>query len=252
MGAESQLAVVRTVVDGDTVEVGNEAGSVETVRLIGINAPETGECYWDRATQELAGLAPVGGELVMIPDVSDRDRFGRLLRYLWVGDILVNEELVRAGAAIAVRYPPDTAEADRLRAAQTEAQRAGAGLWAPDACGPEAETHLVIVTIRYDPPGDDNQYLDQEWILIRNEGTETADLTGWQIRDESSIHRYAFPHRFRLAPGGEVRVVTGCGTDTGDVLHWCSRGSAVWNNDGDTGFLLDPEGNVHFSFSYSP
>jgi hypothetical protein len=45
-------------------------------------------------------------------------------------------------------------------------------------------------------------------------------------------------------------VFTGCGQDTGDELYWCNTGSAIWNNSGDTAFLLDPAGNVVYSYAY--
>ena len=72
----------------------------------------------------------------MTRDVSDFDEFDRLLRYLWVGSMSVNEETVRRGAAISRSYPPDTAMTDRFDEAQAAAQAAGLGLWSPTACGP--------------------------------------------------------------------------------------------------------------------
>jgi len=46
-----------------------------------------------------------------------------------------------------------------------------------------------------------------------------------------------------------IRVYTGCGTNTDTSLYWCSQG-AVWNNSGDTAFLLDPSGNIHDRYGY--
>jgi hypothetical protein len=65
------------------------------------------------------------------------------------------------------------------------------------------------------------------------------------VRDESASHRFTFPDGFGLAGGATVRIHTGCGPDTATDLHWCISGSAVWNNDGDTAFLVDPAGNVN-------
>jgi micrococcal nuclease len=65
----------------------------------------------------------------MVKDVSDRDRFGRLLRYLYAGEVFVNEEMVRAGLAIAKRYEPDTSMAEILEAAQAGAEQAALGLF---------------------------------------------------------------------------------------------------------------------------
>lgn len=83
----------------------------------------------------------------------------------------VNEEMVRRGAAIAQRYPADTAMAQRFETAQVEAKDQQLGSWARDACGPAADATLVIADIEYDAPGDDNVNLNDEWIRIRNAGT---------------------------------------------------------------------------------
>jgi hypothetical protein len=53
-----------------------------------------------------------------------------------------------------------------------------------------------------------------------------------------------------LEPGATVRVFTGCGSDSAASLYWCNTGSAVWNNSGDTAFLLDPAGNVVYTLAY--
>lgn len=123
-----QTATVLYVFDGDTIEVDLE-GTTERVRLIGVNAPEIGECWVDEARSALADLLPEGREVGMTVDRSDRDQFGRLLRYLWVDSMSVNEELVRSGAAVSRRYPPDTAMSDRFDSAQDEAREEGRGLW---------------------------------------------------------------------------------------------------------------------------
>ncbi|MDP8958273.1 MAG: lamin tail domain-containing protein [Actinomycetota bacterium] len=238
-----------TVVDGDTIEVLLPGGTQEPVRLIGINAPEEDECLAPEATAFLADL--VGGEQVALEaDVSDRDQFGRLLRYVYLGDVLVNEVLVREGYAIARRYEPDTALAEVLEAAQADAQQRQAGMWSPAACGPAGASSLQIVEVVADAPGDDNHNLNGEWVTIENSGTSPVDLSGWVLKDESAGHRFGFPAGFVLLAGERVSVHSGCGTDGSRKLYWCNQGSAVWNNSGDTAFLLDPSGNIAASRSY--
>ena len=248
----AQAAAVAAVTDGDTIDVSLDDGSRETVRLIGINSPESGECWASEAAVALGDLIPVGTEIGLTVDVSNRDQFGRLLRYVWVGSTSVNEEVVRRGAALSRRYPPDTAMAERLDAAQSDAQAEAAGLWAADACGPIADADLRIVELRYDADGNDNENLNDEWIRISNAGSALVDLTGWRIKDESASNRFVFPNGFALGPGETVTVHTGCGDTSDTTLYWCSVGSAVWNNDGDTAFLTDPAGNTHFTWAYSP
>lgn len=243
--------MVVEVIDGDSIDVIRANGERDTLRLIGINAPERGECWSSEAGSVLTVLTSFPAEIGLTVDVSERDRFDRLLRYLWVGSMSVNEELVRRGAALSRRFPPDTALADRLGTAQEEARTAARGIWAPDACGPSADADLLIVEWRPDATGNDAENLNDEWIRIRNEGDRAVDLTGWGIRDESATNRYSFPPGFSLAPGEEVTVYSGCGDDFDTSLYWCSVGSAIWNNDGDTAFLTDPSGNTHTSRSYT-
>lgn len=236
------------VVDGDTVRL-HVDGVQESVRLVGINAPERGECLADEA-RALLGQLLAGGPIRLERDTSDRDRYGRLLRYVYTGDVLVNEALVEAGMAVAHRYEPDTANAGRLEAAQARAQAAGAGQWAPAACGPANDVAVEIVEVVYDAPGDDGRNLNGEWVVLRNAGVDAADLSGWMLKDTSASHRYRFPDGFTLAAGGRIALYSGCGDDNATALYWCEHGSAVWNNDGDTAFLLDPSGNIVASWPY--
>lgn len=248
-GAPDQSPVVLSVTDGDTVEVRIGTG-VEPLRLIGINAPEGGECFAGEATERLTEL--VGGQPVRLEmDESDRDQYGRLLRYLHVGDTLVNALMVAEGYALAYRYEPDTARADLLEAAQHHAQAAELGLWSPDACGAAADIDLAIGEIHYDAEGDDAHNLNDEWVELVSEGEAALDLTGWSVKDESASHRYHFPTGFVLDPGAAVRLHSGCGGDGPTALYWCNSGSAVWNNSGDTVFVLDGRGNIALFRSYS-
>lgn len=242
-------ATVVFVVDGDTLDV-LVGGVEERLRLIGINSPESGECFAAESGDRLAEIVS-GGSVTLVRDQSERDQYRRLLRYVYVGGEFVNETLVREGLAIARRYEPDTAMASILESAQEEAIAAGSGLWAPAACGAPAESEIQIGQIRYDADGDDNTNLNDEWVEFLNPGDESVDLSGWMVKDESASHRYAFPTTFHLAAGASVRLHTGCGEDTQEALFWCNTGSAVWNNTGDTVFLIDPSGNIASSKSYS-
>lgn len=247
---DPQVITVIEVVDGDTLTVAM-GGINESLRLIGINSPEGGECFAADATARLTELV-AGRTVTLISDVSDRDQYGRLLRYVYLDDVFVNEVLVREGYAIARRYEPDTAMATVLEAAQAEAKAGAAGLWATTACGTRASATLTIGPIHFDAGGNDNNNLNDEWVDFANTGTAVVDLSGWTVKDESASHRYHFPPGFTLAMGATVRLHTGCGTDNAGGLYWCNQGSAVWNNDGDTVFLLDPSGNVFSSERYRP
>jgi micrococcal nuclease len=237
------------VVDGDTLDVSGPRGEF-TVRIIGINTPESGECFSDEATDALAGLV-AGEELVLVADRSDVDQFDRSLRYVeTTAGVDVGAELVAGGFAIARRYRPDVARADVYAALQRDAQRAQRGLWAPDACGTsDLEGVEISIDINADAPGDDSVNLNGEWVRFTNSGVDAVDLDGWEVADESASHRYRFSD-LRLDPGASVTLFTGCGPDDGSARYWCVSGSAVWNNSGDTVFLRDDLGNIVVSLAY--
>ena len=159
---DAELATVRSVVDGDTIRVTLADGTKDTVRLIGIDTPETkapGEpvgCYGPEASARMEQLLPLGREVWLEADETNRDRFDRLLRYVWVskkdrGRYLANEVMVRDGFALAKRYRPDTARAERLEAAQARAIDAGRGLWS--AC-PEFVVSLTPISTAAPIPTD--------------------------------------------------------------------------------------------------
>ena len=185
--ASGQLVTVVGVTDGDTLSVRLD-GAVESLRLIGINTPETGECYAQQATDRLVQLVQ-GTEVRLVTDVSERDEFGRLLRYVYAGDVFVNDVLVREGYALARRYEPDIAMAARLEASQAAAEAERRGLWAANVCGPAAVGSVEVSAIRYDAAGNDNENKNDEWVELRNLGSGPLDLTGWSVKDESASHR---------------------------------------------------------------
>jgi micrococcal nuclease len=118
---------VSRIIDGDTVVM----ASGEHVRYIGVDTPEMNplEPFAREATE--ANRQLVEGKMVRLEkDVSETDRYGRLLRYVWVESTLVNLELVRRGLAEAKAYPPDVRYQALLEAAEAEAKLAGRGMWA--------------------------------------------------------------------------------------------------------------------------
>lgn len=245
----SPTAEVVQVVDGDTIEIRLPDGRLERVRLIGIDAPELGEPGSAEATARLAELVE-GEQIRLEADVSDRDRFDRLLRYVLVGDVFVNEALVREGLAAAVRYPPDTERAETLEAAEALARAGQSGLWGvvaePVTTDPPTTStgSVVISEVRFDAAGNDTENANDEWVQITNTGTEPADLSNWELTDEGPNHAFTFPGGFQLEPGADVRVFSGCGDPTPTRLYFCVSGSAVWNNDGDTASLYDASGSL--------
>lgn len=238
-------AQVVEVVDGDTIRV-LVGGEKVTVRYIGIDTPEMAGAVGQAARAQ--NVALVSGRTVRLErDVSDRDPYGRLLRVVWAGDLLVNAELVRLGYARAVAYPPDTAYRAQFAALQAEAEAARRGLWAIAAPTPAAGHAAVkIIALRRD--GAIKPREPDEWVAITNEGPTAEDLTGWRLESErgaASGQVFMFPPGFVLRPGQICRVYT-------DEAHpeWCGLSfgyhkSGVWSNtEPDAAVLVDEAGAV--------
>lgn len=135
-GAEGAAEVVR-IVDGDTVVVRIE-GQEEKVRLIGINTPESVdprkpvECFGKEAGKHLAELVPEGTAVQLVRDVEERDRYQRLLAYIYRASdgLFVNLAQVADGFAEPATYPPNVAHVDEFAAAARSARDRNVGLWA--------------------------------------------------------------------------------------------------------------------------
>ncbi len=154
-------ALVVRVIDGDTVEL--EGG--ERLRYIGMDTPESTtqhECFGEEATARNRDL--VEGHVVALEtDVSDRDRFGRLLRYVYVDGVMVNELLVLEGYANASSFPPDVKYQERFLAAEAAAREAIAGLWSACIELPVAspgDCDLAYPDVCIPPPPPDLQCAD--------------------------------------------------------------------------------------------
>jgi hypothetical protein len=144
-------------------------GKQYRVRYIGIDTPEThhpddGADYWGfEASDANRELVPEGSTVILQRDLSETDIYGRLLRYIWVDDVLINAELVRIGLARVLFYEPDVLYRSEIKAAEAEAQQARRGLYGPLPT-PPAEKPLLYkgtvwtvsasgatVTLYYDP-----------------------------------------------------------------------------------------------------
>jgi micrococcal nuclease len=130
-------AEVVSVTDGDTIRV-EIGGEVITVRLIGIDTPETDGPYtreecWGEQASSYTTRSLEDRTVLLGTDVEQLDRFGRTLAYVWLDGSLFNERLVAEGLAVAVTFPPNVRYAERFAAAQAQARAAEAGIWG--ACG---------------------------------------------------------------------------------------------------------------------
>ncbi len=121
--------VVTRVIDGDTIEISGG----DKIRYIGIDAPESphnknAECFAFNSYLK-NGEFVLGKKVRLQKDKTDKDRYGRRLRYVYVGDVFINFELVRQGYAVDKEYHPDVKSSTLLKTAQTQAQSDKKGIW---------------------------------------------------------------------------------------------------------------------------
>ena len=257
------VAVLR-VLDGDTVVLASNLGP-RVVRLIGIDTPEVAhpergrEPFGPEASAFTEALLSPGTRVWVELDLETEDAYGRLLAYLYLPDpdgdwsvggraaAMVNEEIARSGFARVLTIPPNGVYADLFEAAVAQARAAGIGMFAPepDEVVPLAETEAVrggsggedrfggairIACVNYDPsaPADENA----EWVELRI--TEPIDTRGLYLYDAGS------KERFPLEPG-----VHGPGT-----LRIVNPGKGIWNNGGDTVYLMLGPSDIVDAFTY--
>lgn len=129
-------ATVKEVVDGDTIDIAI-GGKTERVRLIGINTPETKhptkgvECFGPEASAYTKQLLPKGTALRVERDVEARDKYGRLLLYVYIANsnVFVNLDLVTNGYARPMVFEPNTAHKADFAQSATQAELRNVGLW---------------------------------------------------------------------------------------------------------------------------
>jgi micrococcal nuclease len=137
---EGETYDVIAVVDGDTIKVAM-GGALETVRIIGINTPETVDprrpvqCFGKEASARAKELL-LGNRATLKADgtQSDRDKYGRLLRYVFINGVDYGKEMIRRGYAYEYTYNIPYEYQTDYKEAQTLARDEGVGLWNPDAC----------------------------------------------------------------------------------------------------------------------
>ena len=130
------LITILKVVDGDTVDI-DINGHTERLRLIGVNTPETKhptkpiECFGPEASAYMTQLLPKGTTVRIERDVEARDRYGRMLLYLYLGsdDLFINLELVARGYGTPMSIEPNTFHRNDFVRAAAQAEAANVGLW---------------------------------------------------------------------------------------------------------------------------
>lgn len=258
---------VTSVVDGDTLKVSLN-GTIETLRLIGLDTPETVDpgkpvqCFGPEASQRAKDL--LSGKRVSLefdPSQGERDRYNRLLVYVFLEDgTHYNLKMIEDGYAHEYTYSKAYKYQSDFKAAEQRAKDAKRGFWAPETCDgdtsrPAVETtptpgttpgpsDVRVIHVEADPPGSD---AEGEFVQVKNFASTAANLRGWKLKDEAG-QTFTFPE-FTLAPGATVTIHICRGSNDTANLYW-NQCSAVWNNNGDTAFLYNAAGTLIHSYTY--
>ena len=133
---EGPFQVVK-VIDGDTIELNNS----KRVRFSGINTPETGECYYTKAKDKLAEMI-LNKDVFLERDRTNIDKYGRLLRYVYIENLMTNKVLVEGGyARVFDKYKEDTKRYEELKQKEIIAKEQKLGVW---GCKDKKEDCLYV------------------------------------------------------------------------------------------------------------
>lgn len=242
--SQKEIGFVERVIDGDTIELNTS----EKVRLLGINTPERGEPFYKEAKVRMEELV-LGRKVYMERGKEVMDRYGRLLRYIYLEDDMVNLKMIEEGYATVYIIRPNDAYEKLFRDAEDVARNTRKGIWSrvsEDKCSP----CIIIGEFNWNAEGNDCQNSNGEWVSFKNICPFECDLTDWSVKDAGRAV-YKFPD-FVLGTKSSVILFSGAGTNRRGELYWDRKGSckAVWNNDGDTLFLRDSEGKLVLKESY--
>jgi micrococcal nuclease len=253
---------VTRVVDGDTLEVEYSNGTTETVRLLGVDTPETYGSVdppeWEGIPDDTDGRQwlqgwgenatayaeqRLGGKQIYMQVDSEADRrgsYGRLLVYVsqsQYSSTSFNYRLLENGYA---RFYDSTfSRSSRFASAESTAMSGDVGVWGYSPPDPSTSSSIQIANIHEDAAGDEYDNLDDEYVTFENTGSSAVDMTGWTLSD-SAGNTYPFPDGYSLEAGATVRVITGSDSDS-STLDW-GQEAPVWNNGGDTATLNDDTG----------
>ena len=246
--SQETTLIASYVSDGDTIKLSDG----EEVRLIGLNAPESRQSCSSEATQKLEEFV-LGKEVILEQDVDNKDQYGRLLRYIYVGDTFVNLEMVRLGFAHKYEYGSNTKYSSQFEQAENEAKQNEGCLWKKEEINYITNQCFTITNFHFNAAGNDNYNLNDEYVTLKNKCSYSIDLSSWTIKDETASHLYTIPS-FTFQGDSTFTLFTGTGTNTNSALYWgrtSGNYAAIWNNNGDTLFLRDSNGNLVLSQSYS-
>ena len=268
------LGKVMRVIDGDTIEIFVN-GYLYKVRYLLIDTPETHDPF--RGEEEFGQEAfefnknLVESKVVRLEkDITEFDKYDRLLRYVYLDSIMINLELLRNGLAEILFIKPDVKHYSLFAEIQKDAQKLKLGIWSLretpsdtlQVAAQKTETEfqkkmknlaesenpqIIISQIFYD--GIVPRIESDEFIEISNIGLEDISLHGWKINAGNSKQNFKFPRKFILKAGDKCRIYTNeIHPESGGFSFQSKR--AIWKNSGDIGYLLNDKNELISKWEY--
>lgn len=229
-------STVSRIIDGDTIELANG----DKVRLVGIDAPEKNQPYYKEVISQLKILE--GKSVRMEKDKTNKDRYGRYLRYIFLGDNFINLELVQNGLAYVYIVNPDKKYEKEFLDAEAVARANGVGVWKKSKY-----TGCIEVKIHYNAKGEDDKNLVDEFFTLKNLCNEEILATNWTVRNTFNLFRIP---NFNLEDGSVIKIISGEGKNS-KLEIFLSSARPIWNNKGDSLYIRDNYGAIIASESYS-
>ena len=226
---KKEVAIVARVIDGDTLELRDG----KRVRLLGIETSEGGEFYFQEAKDELKKLVE-GKKVLLERDLVALDKYGRLLRHIFVDEIFANLYMVENGFANAYFVEPNFKHSSKFLKAESQAISKGIGIWKT-----ESPYSSCIELVEFD-------YLKDEHVTLKNICNFSLDIGGWKIKD-AGRKVYIFP-KFSLESGDSMTLYSKFGVDTRNILYW--NKTNVWADYGDILILRDGKENLILAKRY--
>jgi len=225
------------VLDGDTIELANG----DKIRLLGIDAPEKDQLFYNEIKDQLKQLE--GKSVRLERDVTNKDKYGRYLRYVFYNDNFVNLELVENGLVYTFLVSPDVKFKDSFIEAEEYARKNQFGVWKRSLYSDCIE----LAELHYNAKGNDAENLNDEYVTFVNICNYPVNLKDWELRDRG-FNRFVFSE-ITFNPDSLIRIYSGEGENTENEFYWDNE-YPIWNNAADAVYLRDNKGDLILSQAY--
>lgn len=227
---DHEISNVKRVIDGDTIVIENNTH----VRLLGINTPEHGEKYYQEA-KDFLNEKILNKTIELEFGKNKKDRYGRVLAYVFLDNKNINLELVKNGFANIYFPSGKDQHYIEFKNAWNNCIKNKINL-----CEPSIEECSICIQL------NELNYKTQE-VVFYNKCDFNCDLSNWKIKDEGRKN-FVFPE-FILPPKSELKIIVGNKTSNKKELFWTDE-DYVWTKTGDSLFLRDSEGRLVLWRSY--